>query len=201
MTRAGTTSDAGAGRWRLDSSHVIICLAGIALADLLIWRWLAPHTVEGLLDEPAHAATGLLGLAALTVWFDLPMLIAVLAGSLLIDLDHVPQMLGSEIIQHGVPRPYTHSLLTLAVVLVAALLLHGRARELTLLVGFALALHFLRDLAEPGGQGISLLWPFSDAATVVGYGWYAAAMLAMAAVALVRRQRDHNHGVELRRGW
>lgn len=178
------------GRWLRRSWAVIICLAVIAVADLLIWRWTAPYAIEALLDEPAHAATGLLGLATLGVEFQAPVVLAVLAGSLLIDADHLPHVFGSSILEHGVPRPYTHSLGTIAVLLVAALLLRNRgARRLTLIGALALALHFLRDSAEPGGPGVSLLWPLSDHAVTVAYGWYAALLIALAAIAIGRRTK------------
>lgn len=116
----------------------------IGLADLLIWRWQgAPYVVEGLLDEPAHAATGLLALTACGPAFDVSVVAAVLGGSLLIDVDHWPHVFGSKILEHGVPRPYTHSLGTIALVLALGLLLKGRKRELTLIGTLVLTPAFL----------------------------------------------------------
>jgi LexA-binding, inner membrane-associated putative hydrolase len=167
---------------------VVVCLAVIAGADLLIWRWRAPYAIEALLDGPAHAATGLLGLMALGVGFGAPLVLAVLAGSLLIDADHLPHVFGSDILEHGVPRPYTHSLGTIVILLVVAVLVRDRGRRrLILIATLALALHFFRDMAEPGGPGVSLLWPLSDHAVKVAYGWYAALLLMLAAIAIGRR--------------
>lgn len=165
------------------------CVLVIAIADLLIWRAKPPYAVDGLLDEPAHLATGLLALAALATVVETPLLAAVVAGSLLIDLDHLPHVFGSYILEQGVPRPYTHSLGTIVVLLVIAALLRARRRELLLVAAAALALHFLRDMAEPGGPGISLLWPLSDSAPTIAYGWYAVFMAVLAVVALARRDR------------
>ncbi len=175
---------------------VLGCVGVIGVADLLIWRWKgAPYAVEALFDEPAHVATGLLALTAFGLAFDLSVVLAVLAGSLLIDADHWPGVFGSKILQHGVPRPYTHSLGTIVVLLVVVLLLKGRKRELTLIATLALTLHFFRDMSEPGGPGVSLLWPLSDHAVTVRYLLYAVGMVGLAAIALIRRRNDTEAGV------
>jgi membrane-bound metal-dependent hydrolase YbcI (DUF457 family) len=186
-------------RWHPGVATVIGCVGVIGLADLLIWRWKgAPYAVEALLDEPAHVATGLLALTACGLVFELPVVLAVLAGSLLIDTDHWPGVFGSRILEHGVPRPYTHSLGTIVVLVAVALLLKGRKRELTLIAALALALHFFRDMAEPGGPGVSLLWPLSDHAVTVRYLEYAAVIVALAAAALVRRRVEARQAVARR---
>jgi LexA-binding, inner membrane-associated putative hydrolase len=173
----------------LSTRTVLICVACIAIADLLIWRWRAPYAIEALFDEPAHLATGLVALAAFGLWFEGPVLLAVLIGSVLIDVDHVPHVLGSGILEHGVPRPYTHSLGTILVVVAALAWLRNRqARRFTTVVALALAVHFVRDAAEPGGPGVSLLWPLSDHGFTIAYGWYAGAIAVLAAVALRRRR-------------
>ena len=91
--------------WRLRSRAQIACLAVIAAADFLLSRWAPPVGVQALFDEPAHAATGLLAIAALGGAVDAPVVLAVLGGSLLIDLDHVPGLLGSYVLENGTPRP------------------------------------------------------------------------------------------------
>ena len=168
---------------------MVVCVLVIGVADLLIWRSGAPYGVQALFDEPAHAAIGILALSAIGLSFGTPVVAAVLAGSLLIDLDHVPHLLGSNVLEHGVPRPYSHSLLTIAIVLLVALLLRDRRRRrLGLVVASALALHFFRDMAEPGGPGVSLLWPLSDHAFTLNYAWFAGLAAALAVVALARRR-------------
>ena len=103
-----------------------------------------------------------------------------LFASVLIDMDHVPGRLGVDVLTAGTPRPYTHSLLTIAVVLVGALLWRRR-RDVLLGVALGLGIHFLRDLAEPG-SGVALLWPFSDRSFNVPHASYVVAMLAVVAV-------------------
>lgn len=180
---------ATASRVRLSGRTVLLSLATIAIADLVIWRWKAPYAAEALFDEAAHIATGLLGLAAVGVSFPLGVVIAVLVGSLLIDLDHLPHVFGSHLLEHGTPRPYTHTIVTVALLVAVALVIRDRRwRLLVGVAGLALALHFFRDMAEPGGPGVSLLWPFSDHAFSVPYPWYAGALAAFAALAVARRK-------------
>jgi hypothetical protein len=180
---------ATSSRLRLRGRTVLVSLAVIAVADLVIWRWKAPYAAEALFDEPAHVGTGLLALAAAGVSFPASVVLAVVAGSLLIDLDHLPHLFGSHLIEHGIPRPYTHTLGTVAFLLVLALVIRSwRWRLLVGVAGLALALHFFRDMAEPGGPGVALLWPFSDHAFTLPYPWYGGVLAVFASLALARRK-------------
>jgi membrane-bound metal-dependent hydrolase YbcI (DUF457 family) len=135
----------------------LACLATIGVADYVILRrpprwW---HALA-LVDHPAHVAT-----AALIGGTD-PVY---LAGSLLPDLDHIPQALGRP--KLGDPRPNTHSLLVVAAAAVVSRRLAAGA-----------AAHFLRDIAmEPGA---ALLWPFTSRRFRVPYAAYAVLVLAAA---------------------
>jgi hypothetical protein len=132
----------------------------------------------GLLDWIGHAATGVVLIAALRP--SRRMAIGILLGSLLIDLDHLPAHFGSDILTAGTPRPYTHSLLALAVVLAAARL---RRSEALLGAAIGLAGHLVRDLA---GGDVVLLWPLTDAEQSVPFAVYVAALLITAARAAAR---------------
>ena len=52
-----------------------------------------------------------------------------LISSVAIDLDHIPGRLSVGWLTAGTPRPYTHSLLTIAVVLVSAWVLRRRREQ------------------------------------------------------------------------
>ena len=107
-------------RYLIRSWALPILLAGLALAFDAADRKV-PFSVlaSGALDEPAHLATGALGLLALSCFIDAPrrFYVAGLIASVAIDLDHVPMYLG---VGNPSQRPVTHSLATVVVVVVAA---------------------------------------------------------------------------------
>ena len=136
--------------------------------------------VNALLDEPAHLITVVLALGAINLSLVLRHWLPLLIGGVLIDADHIPAMLGMLFLTRGAPRPYTHSFLTIAVVLLVALLCRGRWRKSAGVVAYALAWHFFRDMVE--GGAVSLLWPWSSRGFVLPYQIYAAAMGLLALV-------------------
>ena len=123
------------------------------MADYLIARRDPPWLVSGLLDEPAHLATGIL-LGGLNPAF--------LVGTMLPDIDHVPLVFQNP--APGDPRPKTHSLYAPAL---AALVSRPLAA--------GMLAHLARDLAlEPG---VPL---FGARHFRVPYAAYALAMTAVA---------------------
>lgn len=141
---------------------------------------------EGLLDEPAHLMTGLLILLAfLPGMLGTEFMVGLLGGSVLIDLDHIPQYLGYWGFTQGTERPYTHSLLTLVVL--AALALAWRRRRL-LLIGadIGVAAHLFRDSSETSHTGVPLLWPWSYHSYTSPHWIYLVVMGVVFVVALAR---------------
>lgn len=143
---------------------------------------------DGFLDEPAHLLTGFLFLAAVLRGAPLAFAGGLLAASVLIDLDHVPQYLGDYFLTHGTQRPYTHSWVTLAALLLLAVLIRRPRAVRPALLGAAIgiAVHFYRDMAEKTGVGVPLLWPFSDHEFTVPHDQYLAVMAVLLVVALAR---------------
>jgi inner membrane protein len=137
------------------------------------------------LDEPAHLLTAWLVLAAATArTARLPLLPWVLTGAVLLDLDHVPLYLGADIAVSPGGRPVSHSLLTVALLLVAA----GAVRRWRVpLAGLALgvATQLLRDLAT--GPGVPLLWPVLAQDVLLPYPPYGVVLVALAAAGVARR--------------
>jgi inner membrane protein len=135
----------------------------------------------GVLDEVAHLATAILILAAgpraIRDRFIGPALIA----SVALDVDHIPGYLGDRFFTEGVPRPYTHSLLTIVIVLLVAAFWR-RWRDFFLGIALGFCLHFLRDLAEGNGSGVALLWPVSRHAFSYSHTIYFAMMMAVLGV-------------------
>src|SRR5947209_3834343 len=70
----------------------------VSAIDLLLRSRPLPLAVRGVLDETAHAATALLLLGALRPQADDAALLAATAGAVLLDADHIPQVLGWNVI-------------------------------------------------------------------------------------------------------
>ena len=155
--------------------------------------------MRGLLDWPAHLATALVILGALTrvrrASLDQRIGWTMLACSVLIDLDHLPAEFGSQILTNGTPRPYTHALWTVIVLTLAwavarfFVLRSGRLQPATselILAGAALgvAAHFVRDIAT---APMSFWWPVTDTAVEVPYWWYVLVLAVIIAIGPIRQ--------------
>jgi inner membrane protein len=143
----------------------------------------------GPLDEVAHLGTAVIILWALGPRVCRPALWpVVLVATVAVDVDHIPDRLGAPWLTAGTPRPYTHSLLTILLVLLLASALR-RHRDVLLAVALGLSIHFFRDLAEPG-HGVSLLWPVSDRAASLPHAAYGGVIIGCLLVGVGRvRQR------------
>jgi inner membrane protein len=149
------------------------------------------------LDETAHLLTTLLICWALPLRFCRRFLAPALVAAVAIDVDHVPGRLGTDWLTAGTPRPYTHSLLTVAVIMLLALVWRGR-RDLWLGVAIGLAIHLWRDMGE-GSAGVSLLWPFSDRSFQYPHGLYLAVMAVFVLIDVARcRRSSHRARVKWR---
>jgi inner membrane protein len=144
---------------------------------------------DGVTDEVAHLATASIGVLAL---FDPAglrrhgrLVVAALVASVVIDLDHIPLYMGlPHISAEG--RPYSHSLITVALLLALSRAWKGRG---VVLRGAALGvvLHLLRDAAT--GPGLPIVSCHGLADLRMPYTWYAAALTVLAAIAMKRRLR------------
>ena len=167
-------------------SPVTLSIAVIVLA-LADWGYtLAGDSFVpgGPLDETAHLMTTLLILWALGPRIYKRFMVPALIASVAIDADHIPGQLGANWLTAGTPRPYTHSLLTIVIVLAIAGLWRAR-RDLVLGIAIGLALHFFRDLAE-GDAGASLLWPVSYHSFQYPHGVYVAIMAVVVMIDAAR---------------
>ncbi len=169
-------------RYLIRSWALPILLAGVALAfDAADRRVPFSVLATGALDEPAHLATGALGLLALSCFIDVPrrFYVAGLIASVAIDLDHIPLYLG---VGNPNQRPVTHSLATVAVVVVAAA---ASRRHRAVLAGAAagLLIHLARDIAE-GPPGVRMLWPLSNTAWTASARWFWAMIIVFTVVRL-----------------
>ncbi|HEX3240974.1 MAG TPA: metal-dependent hydrolase [Solirubrobacterales bacterium] len=178
---------------RTDPKLAFALIAAIVALDGL-WELLVGPTgplTYGLVDEPAHLATCVVLLLALAAAaggrLPLPFVGAALIATVAIDLDHVPGLLGSHLITGALPRPYTHSIASIAVLLaLAAVLKRGGQRQVALGLAFGISAHLLRDVAT--GPGVPLLWPLSEDVARMPYAIYPAA-LALASLGAALRMR------------
>jgi hypothetical protein len=165
-------------------------VAAIVAADYAIpWHGMG-FVSRGLIDEPCHLATALVCLGALTRFRgSVPSPIfgwTMLMCSVLIDVDHLPLEFGYGGLTQGTPRPYTHALWTLVVLLLAALAVRAWSRHSTTTTAWrvlagaccGVAAHFLRDIAT---APMAFWWPLSDASVEVQYRWYILAMFVIIA--------------------
>jgi inner membrane protein len=169
-------------RYLIRSWALPILLAGLALAfDAADRRVPFSVLASGALDEPAHLATGALGLLALSCFIDAPrrFYVAGLIASVAIDLDHIPMYLG---VGNPYQRPVTHSLATVVVVVMAAA---ASRRHRAVLAGAAagLLIHLARDIAE-GPPGVRMLWPLSNTAWTASARWFWTLIIVFTAVRL-----------------
>ena len=145
------------------------------------------HGIASRLDDAAHISTAALLLMALRpsrrFWA------SALVAAVAIDVDHVPQELGWGGWTQGAVRPYSHSLVTVGVVLALALL-SSHARDIWLGVACGFAVHLWRDAVT--GPGVPLFWPLSTAAVRLPYAAYAASIALVTAFTIWSRSTSRN---------
>ena len=157
---------------------VVFAAAWILVMHVVLQELAAPVFVLGPLDWSAHVATAVILLVNLPFRVSVAFTTAALIAAMVIDLDHVPGLLGSDFLSSGMPRPYPHSLITVLLLAGAGAALAGRIRVVLLGAAFGVLAHLLRDIAT--GDGVALLWPLSSAAVRIPFWIEAAAIGALA---------------------
>jgi inner membrane protein len=160
---------------------------GAVVALDLVGSAISTGTVgRGMLDEPAHLLTAALILSAMPRSSVRQWWWWALAGSVVIDIDHLPLYTFAPQFSVAGGRPPTHSIATVAALLVlGAMIPRLRAPLVGLAAG--VCLHLFRDVAT--GPGAPLLWPLSDIAVQLPYPVYLALVTAAAAIASGRSWR------------
>ena len=148
-------------------------------------------------DELMHAGTAAIFLFAVYALFQQrrtamkPFIVATLAASVLIDLDHVPGSLGLTFLQSSTGRPHTHSLMTILIIAALATLVSRWYRVVLLGVTFGITAHLFRDMAT---GGVSLWWPVDLRRVACPYDYYLLVLTSMTGLGIV-----HMSGVT--RSW
>ena len=168
---------------RLSPADILVITGVFLIADVGDQLVKGP-IAQGPLDETAHLLTTLLVLWAIGGAVYERLLIPALVASVAIDLDHIPAYLGTQFWTEGTPRPYTHSLATIILVL-GLTVVWPRRRTVLVAVAVGLAIHLWRDMAEPG-SGVALMWPLSDASWSLSHLSYLLVMALVVGVGLRR---------------
>jgi inner membrane protein len=158
-------------------------LALIGLCDHVLTHGALSVRAQAPLDETGHASTAALILLALAPRLSRRFVVAVLLGSVLIDVDHMPMVLGYAPLTPNAHRPYTHSLSTVAALLALSLLIRPDASRIGIAFACGIALHFTRDVAT---NYVPLLWPMSSHEVAIAYAWYVVIVASAAIVAACR---------------
>jgi inner membrane protein len=162
-------------------------LVAILIAD----RWLpdtSSYAVRALIDEPAHLFTTVIVVMSARAVSKGELSAAWMIGGLiagnLIDADHVPQVLGSYVITAGTPRPYSHSLATVAGLLIVSGATRGRISLFSAGAAVGVAGHLFRDMAT---GLVPLAWPVSTRGFGIPYWTYASTLAVLALTPLAGR--------------
>jgi membrane-bound metal-dependent hydrolase YbcI (DUF457 family) len=150
----------------------------IVLADLFLGARKPSLALAGALDELAHVATTTLLAAGLRAPGDAPFVIGAVLGSVALDADHVPGVLGHRITGTESERPFTHSWPALALAGLVAARTRGRRGRLARGFACGLASHLFRDFASGQHSGAPFCWPLSRRNVRLPRWCYLGALLA-----------------------
>lgn len=169
---------AGLGWWPAPwaAAGATVAVAAILTIDLPFDRLHQPLPLAGPADWVAHVLTSLLLLAAIGRPRPTGAVVGVLAGSTLIDLDHLPMLLGNDLLTRETNRPLTHCLLAALLVAGIARLLPAGWRPFGFGVAGGILFHLARDLAS-SPSGVPLLWPLSAHGFILPYPAFVALIL------------------------
>jgi inner membrane protein len=157
-------------------------VALVLAADAVLAETSLPQLAQAPIDEAGHLATACLLLGAL--WPQPPrrLVPSFLTAAVVIDVDHVPfTIFGTSVWTQGVGRPYTHSLLTVLVLVWTAALLRS---PIVSALAAGVCAHFVRDVST--GPGLALGWPMSDAMVRLPYAFELAVVILLGAIAWAR---------------
>jgi hypothetical protein len=154
-------------------------LVATLVLDRLL-AWLPARPLAGVVDEAAHLATGTIVLAACGPR-DEAFAAGLAAGSVLIDVDHVPELWGRAWLRRPGVRPVPHSLATPAFVAAIGAGPSRFARG----AAVGLVAHLVRDLAT-GTTRVALLWPLTRRGFSIRYRSYVLALAGLAGVAAAK---------------
>jgi membrane-bound metal-dependent hydrolase YbcI (DUF457 family) len=168
------------------SPAIVVLAAGVFTIDQYVYQRAGTAIIrQAPLDWIDHLLTTMFVVWAVRPWFRERWLVPALVASVVIDADHIPGKLGWEILTAGSPRPYTHSLAAV-VVLLALAAPRWRGRKAAFGAAIGVCSHLWRDLAEPQTSGVSLLWPATRHVMHTPAAVYLGSVGALAGISLWR---------------
>ena len=102
---------------------------------------------------------------------------------MLIDVDHVPEILRTGTLDWDGSRPPTHSIATIVALCILSVMLPGAWKRTVLAVAFGIAAHLFRDMAT---GGVPLFWPVTSKTVEIEYGTYFLCLTGFVVIAVVR---------------
>lgn len=180
-TPSGTPSETSQGFISISIRLLLAGLLGVILGIDRVFLNTTLLPVHAVADELSHASTGFIWLLAARCLGLRVSLVAGVLCAVLIDLDHVPVILGWIDDPTGTTRPITHSLAMVAVLLTGAVLDRPR-RAWWLAGGISVLSHLTRDM---GTGTVRLLWPVSSGTVSISYGHYLAVMAVITAIPFI----------------
>ena len=163
---------------------VYLMAVAACVAGLLVIRRLEPANptlaIHGFYDEVGHLLTALvLAIGIRSMRLPIPIW-SVLVGGMVLDLGHVPQILGYVGALEGSSRNGSHSLGVVAVLACLGFLDRKRA-NIYLGIAIGAVSHLWRDM---GTGTVALMWPITETVYGTLYSRYIAVLTGMA-VAMV----------------
>lgn len=156
-----------------------LSFAAVLALDIPYRRGL-PLPMAAATDWLAHLGTTFIWIAALFPRAARVFVMAALAATVLVDLDHVPHVAASVFVGRDAPGArlwLLHTLLAVAVLSVIGWRSPGRRGWLWLGLAFGVATHIFRNAAS--GEGPPLLAPFSMQHVSISYDVYVAILAGL----------------------
>ncbi|MDQ3609487.1 MAG: metal-dependent hydrolase [Actinomycetota bacterium] len=178
---------------RLPAAALAALVVAVVVVEGIL-RLEPPTLFLGAADWIGHLATTAILVAAIPPPLPRTLIIGAFAA-LLIDLDHIPDLLADEGINAETPRPVTHSLLT--VLAIGAIAAAVRARlprygDFALGVAIGVPMHLVRDVFV--GPGVALLAPLYGGVVEGPFLLYLAGLIFVALYAALRPRPVQRRG-------
>lgn len=166
---------------------VVTCSPLVAVVAIILidaeFRGRSPLLIHGAADEVSHLLSGLVFVIALTRLIPVVQVLPALVGSVGMDLDHIPELLGWLEPDGPSSRFITHSVLTAVIVGGVALVDRGRS-FVWLSASFGLLVHLFRDAAT---GSIIAAWPLSHSPLTIPYAVYVGGLAGAALLSFFGR--------------